>query len=344
MSAADPSGRPRTTPIPRTMTAMVQDRYGSPAQVLTPHEVAVPTLGDDDVLVRVRAAGVNPADVFLTTGRPAMMRLVLGLRRPRPATRGQDVAGTVAAVGAKVTAFRPGDDVYGEGDFGKTTGSYAEYARLPCTVLAPKPAGLTFEQAAAIAMVGLTAHRAMRVAKVGPGRRVLINGASGGVGHAAVQIATAIGAEVTGVCSTRNVEMVTALGATDVIDYTRSEFTERSERYDVILDNVANVPLRRLRRLLTPRGTLIMNSGNGGGILGPLPRMARGFLLSLVVPQTLRSFSFTPTTADLLALTELIDSGALTPVIERTYPLVDAAAALERVATKHVAGKVVIVV
>lgn len=333
-----------TAAVPRTMTAVGQDRYGAPSDVLRARQVDVPTPGDDDVLVRVRAAGVNPADVFLTTGRPAMMRLAIGLRRPRPATRGQDVAGTVVAVGANVTAFRPGDAVYGEGDFGKTTGSYAEYARLPHTVLAPKPERLTFEQAAALPMVGLTARRALQVAGVGPGQRVLVNGASGGVGHAAVQLAVALGAEVTGVCSTRNVELVRGLGAAHVVDYTREDLTERTERYDVILDNVANLPLRRVRRLLTPRGTLLLNSGHGGRVLGPLPRMVRGAVLSLVGPQTIRPFTMSPTTADLVALTGLVDAGALTPVVERTYPLTETAAAIEHVAGGHVAGKVVVVV
>lgn len=329
--------------LPRTMSAVTQDRYGTPSEVLAVRDVPVPALGPGDVLVRVRAAGVNPADVFLTTGRPAMMRLVLGLRRPKPATRGQDVAGTVVAVGADVSAFRPGDDVYGEGDFGKTTGSYAEYALLPHTVLAPKPERLTFAQAGAVPMVGLTARRALQVAEVGPGRRVLVIGASGGVGHAAVQLAVALGADVTGVCSTRNVELVRGLGASHVVDYTREDVTERPERYDVILDNVASTPLRRLRRLLTPRGTLLMNSGHGGPVLGPLPRMARGAVLSLVGAHTIRPFTMSPTTADLVALTELVDAGALTPVVERTYPLAEAAAAIEHVAGGHVAGKVVVV-
>lgn len=329
--------------LPRTMSAVAQDRYGAPSEVLAVREVPVPSPGPGDVLVRVRAAGVNPADVFLTTGRPAMMRFVLGLRRPKPATRGQDVAGTVVAVGADVTTFRPGDEVYGEGDFGTSTGSYAEYARLPHTVLAPKPARLTFAQAGAVPMVGLTARRALQVARVGAGQRVLVIGASGGVGHAAVQLAVALGAEVTGVCSTRNVELVHGLGATHVVDYTREDVAELTERYDVVLDNVARVPLRRLRRLLTPRGTLLMNSGHGGRVLGPLPRMARGAVLSLVGPHTIRPFTMSPTTADLVALTELIDAGALTPVVERTYPLAEAAAAVEHVAGGHVAGKVVVV-
>lgn len=333
-----------TGAVPRTMSAVTQDRYGVPSEVLALREVAVPAPGPGDVLVRVRAAGVNPADVFLTTGRPAMMRLVLGVRRPKPATRGQDVAGTVVAVGADVTAFRPGDDVYGEGDFGRTTGSYAEYARLPHTVLAPKPERLTFAQAGALPMVGLTARRALQVAQVGPGQRVLVIGASGGVGHAAVQLAAALGAEVTGVCSTRNVELVRGLGASDVVDYTREDLTGRPGRYDVILDNVATTPLRHLRGLLTARGTLLTNSGHGGPVLGPLPRMARGAVLSLVGPRTVRPFTMTPTTDDLVALTAPVDSGALTPVVERTYPLAEAAAAIEHVASGHVAGKVVVVV
>jgi NADPH:quinone reductase-like Zn-dependent oxidoreductase len=333
-----------TAAVPRTMTAVGQDRYGSPSDVLRVRQVAVPTLGDGDVLVRVRAAGVNPADVFMTTGRPAMMRLAVGLRRPRAATRGQDLAGTVVAVGANVPTLRPGDAVYGEGDFGKSTGSYAEYVRVPHTVVAPKPGRLSFEQAGALPMVGLTALRALRVADVRPGQRVLVNGASGGVGHAAVQLAVARGAVVTGVCSTRNVAMVQGLGAAHVVDYAREDVTELAERYDVILDNVANLPLRRLRALLTPRGTLLLNSGNGGRVLGPLPRMARGAVLSLVGAHTVRPFTMAPSTADLVALTELVDAGALTPVVERAYPLAETAAAIEHVSGGHVAGKVVVVV
>lgn len=330
--------------LPRTMRAVGQERFGTPSAVLTLREVPVPEVGPGDVLVQVRAAGVNPADVFLTTGRPAMMRVVVGVRRPKVATRGQDLAGTVVAVGADVTAFRPGDAVYGEGDVGKSTGSYAEYVRVPHTALAPKPERLTFEEAGALPMVGLTAQRAWEVAGVRPGQRVLVNGASGGVGHAAVQLAVALGAEVTGVCSTRNVAMVRGLGAAHVVDYTCEDVAERSERYDVILDNVANIPLRRLVRLLTPRGTLLTNSGNGGPVLGPLPRMARGAVLSLVGKQTVRPFGMTPTTAGLRALAARVDDGALTPVVERTYPLAEAAAAIAHVAGKHVAGKVVVVV
>jgi len=339
MAASTPAaGRP-VVPSTRTMRAAVQDRYGPPREVLGLRDIDKPEIGDDDVLVRVRAAGVNPADLAITRGRPAMIRAMVGMRRPKPAVRGQDLAGVVEAVGANVKLFSPGDEVFGEG-----TSSYAEYTCVPQGVLAPKPAGLTFEQAAAVPMAGLTALCGMRVANVGPGKRVLVNGASGGVGHFAVQIAKALGAEVTGVCSARNVELVRSLGADHVIDYTREDFTRDAQRYDVILDNVANRSLRALRRVLAPRGVLLLNSVNGGRVLGPLPRMARGRLLSVFSRQTIRVFSIASTTKDMVALKDLIDGGELTPVIEGVYPLAEAAAALDRVATGHVAGKVVITV
>ena len=339
MAASTPAaGRP-VVPSTRTMRAAVQDRYGPPLDVLGVREIPVPAIGDDDVLVRVRAAGVNPADLAVTRGRPSMLRLMVGLRRPKPAVRGQDLAGVVEAVGANVTLFSTGDEVFGEG-----ASSYAEYTCVPQGVLAPKPAGLTFEQAAAVPMAGLTALFGMRVANVGPGQRVLVNGASGGVGHFAVQIATGLGAEVTGVCSGRNVELVRSLGADHVIDYTHEDFTRGAQRYDVILDNVANRSLHALRRVLAPRGVLLLNSINGGRVLGPLPRMARGSLLSVFSRQTIRVFSIASTTEDMVALKDLIDGGGLTPVIEGAYPLAEVAAALDRVATGHVAGKVVITV
>ena len=339
MAASTPAaGRP-VVPSTRTMRAAVQDRYGPPREVLGLRDIDKPEIGDDDVLVRVRAAGVNPADLAITRGRPAMLRAMVGMRRPKPAVRGQDLAGVVEAVGANVKLFSPGDEVFGEG-----TSSYAEYTCVPQGVLAPKPAGLTFEQAAAVPMAGLTALCGMRVANVRPGKRVLVNGASGGVGHFAVQIAKALGAEVTGVCSARNVELVRSLGADHVIDYTREDFTRGAQRYDVILDNVANRSLRALRRVLAPRGVLLLNSVNGGRVLGPLPRMARGRLLSVFSRQTIRVFSIASTTKDMVALKDLIDGGELAPVIEGAYPLAEAAAALDRVATGHVAGKVVITV
>jgi len=326
------------------MKAALHDRYGEPREVIRVGDVPVPQPAADDVLVRVHAAGVNPADLFLTRGRPSMLRAMAGLRRPKLAVRGQDVAGVVEAVGANVTAFLPGDEVFGEAEFGKGSGSWAEYVRAPQGMLAPKPTNLTFEQAGAVPMVGLTALHGLRAAGLGRGARVLVNGASGGVGHMVVQVAKAFGAEVTGVCSARNAEMVRSLGADHVIDYTSRDFTRGGERYDVIWDNVANRPLRALRRVLAPRGVLLMNSGNGGRVLGPLPRMARGLVLGMLSRQTIRAFRFSPATKDLIELKDLIEGGEVSPVIEGVYPLADAAAALERVATGRVAGKVVVAV
>lgn len=324
------------------MRAAVRERYGDPRDVVHLGDVPVPKPGDDDVLVRVRTAGVNPADVFVTTGRPTMLRAVAGVRRPRVVVLGQDVAGVVEAVGRNVTTFRPGDEVFGEADLGNGTGSYAEYVCAPQRVLAPKPASLTFEQAGALPMVGLTALRGVRATGIGSGTRVLINGASGGVGHVAVQIAKAFGAEVTGVCSARNTAMVRSLGADHVVDYGTRDFTQAAERYDVVWDNVGNRPLRALLGVLGPRGVLLMNSGSGGRVLGPLPRMARGRVLGLLSGHRAPTFVARPTTKDLVALCDLIDAGEVTPVVEAAYPLADAAAALEHVAAGHVAGKVVV--
>jgi NADPH:quinone reductase-like Zn-dependent oxidoreductase len=325
------------------MKAAVRDHYGSPSEVIEIRDIPVPQPGDDDVLVRVRAAGVNPADLALTRAQPMMIRGIAGLRRPKEQGCGQDLAGVVEKVGSTVTTFHAGDEVFGEVGIGHGIGSYAEYVRVPASMLAPKPARLSFEQAGALPMVGLTALHGMRAARVGPGMSVLVNGASGGVGHSAVQIAKALGATVTGVCSTRNVEMVRSIGAERVIDYTREDFTRGTERYDVILDNVANHSLRSLRRVLAPRGVLLLNSINGGRVLGPLPRMGRGYVLSAFSRQTIRAFSYTPATKDLVALKDLADGGELVPVIDGAYPLAETGAALARVATGHVAGKVVVV-
>lgn len=328
---------------PQVMVAVVQDRYGPPGEVLRVAQVAVPTPAPDEVLVRVRAVGLNPADVFLTTGRPAMLRATTGLRRPKHVGRGQDFAGVVEAVGSAVTVVRPGDEVFGESDMHRASGTLAELAVVPESVIAPKPAALTFEEAAGLPMAGLTALRALRVADVGAGTRLLVNGASGGVGHLAVQLAVALGAEVTGVCSGRNAELVRGLGASRVIDRETEDFTAGGE-YDVILDNVLNRRLRDVRRVLAPRGVLLQNSGNGGRVLGPLPRMAHGALASLVSRQTIRVFTYTPATRDLVHLADLANAGEIRVVVEGTYPLVDAARALERVATGRVAGKVVVTV
>ncbi len=321
-----------------TMRAVVQDTYGSP-EVLRLGDVDQPALADDGVLVRVRAASVNPADLFAMRGRPSVMRLVFGLGRPRQRVRGQDFAGTVEAVGRDVSRFRPGDEVYGSAG-----GAFAEYVAAGQDVVAAKPEPLTFEQAAAVPMAGLTALHALRdVAKVQAGQHVLINGASGGVGTFAVQLAGSLGAEVTGVCSTRNVELVRSLGADHVIDYTVEDFTAGTRRYDVILDNVANHPLQRLRSVLTRDGILLPNNGDtGDDVLGPLPRLLGAVLLSLVVPETLRPFVSTTNQEDLVALATLVEAGAVTPVLDRAYPLEEAADAMAHVGTGHARGKVVV--
>lgn len=340
MTAQVPA-RPPGAARPQVMAAVVRDTYGSPADVLRVAQVAVPAPGPEDVLVRVRAVGLNPADVFLATGRPAVLRAATGLRRPRHPGCGQDVAGVVEAVGSAVTVVAPGDEVFGEAEVNRGSGTLAELAVVPASVLAPKPASLTFEEAAGLPMVGLTALRGVRVAGVGPGTRFLVNGASGGVGHLAVQLAVGLGAEVTGVCSGRNRDLVRGLGAARVIDHETEDFTADGQ-YDVILDNVLNRRLRDVRRVLAPRGVLLLNSGNGGPVLGPLPHMLRGMLASLVSRQTIRIFGSTPATRDLVHLADLANAGELRVVVEGTYPLADAARAFERVATGRVAGKVVV--
>lgn len=330
-------------PGPQVMRAVVHDRYGPPAQVLRLAHVAVPTPRPDEVLVRVRAVGINPADVFLATGRPAMLRATMGVRRPRYPGRGQDVAGVVESVGAEVTHLRSGDEVFGEVPIARGAGTLAELVCVPASVLAPKPAEMSFEQAGALPMVGLTAAAALRVAEVGVGTRLLVNGAAGGIGHLAVQLARGLGAEVTGVCGPRNVELVRSLGATRVVDYTAEDFT-RSGEYDVILDNVLNRRLRDVRRVLARRGTLLLNSGNGGRVLGPLPRMAHGVLASAVSRQTIRAFGAEASTRELVRLADLVRAGELRLVVEGAYPMERAVEAFERVATGHVAGKVVVTV
>src|SRR5918999_5714547 len=265
------------------MKAIVQTRYGAPESVLRMEDVDRPSPGDDDVLVRVRASSVNTPDWIAVTGVPYILRVRSGLRRPRTPVRGTDVAGLVEAVGKNVTELQPGDEVLGSTWAGSLTtpGTFAAFTVAPASQLIRKPAGLTFEEAAASVMSGLTALLAVRdVGKVGPGTRVLINGASGGVGTFAVQIAKALGAEVTGVSSTRNLELVQSLGADHVIDYTGQDFTRGERRYDVILDNVMNQPPAATARVLTSAGIFIPNSvGNTGGLFAGLPRMARAALM-----------------------------------------------------------------
>jgi NADPH:quinone reductase-like Zn-dependent oxidoreductase len=322
------------------MQAIVQDRYGS-GEALELREIDRPAIGEHDVLVRVRAAGVNPADWAVMSGLPYIARPVYGLRRPKVGVRGTDVAGHVEAVGSGVTRFKPGDEV-----FGASTGSYAEYAAASEDQLALKPANLTFEQAGTVPMAGLVALQAMRdQGHVQPGQKVLINGASGGIGTFAVQIAKALGAEVTAVVSTRNVELVRSIGADHVIDYTTSDFTAAGTRYDVILDNVSNHSLSRLRRVLTATGVLIPNGGNfGNRWFSSAGRLVRGTILFKFGGQKLGNFLVSMNHADLVALTALIEAGKVTPVLDRTYPLSGAAQAIDRVGTGHAQGKVAITV
>jgi NADPH:quinone reductase-like Zn-dependent oxidoreductase len=327
-------------PAEAGMMAVVQRRYGPP-EVLACTDVGRPVVGDGDVLVRVRAASVHPGDYFVMTGVPSIVRLAFGLRRPRHPIPGRDLAGVVAAVGKDVTDLQPGDEVFGW----STAGTLAEYASVPADQLVRKPGRLTTAQAAAVPTSAITALQALRdIAHVQPGQAVLITGASGGVGTFAVQIAKALGAEVTGVCSTRNLELVRSLGAAHVIDYTRTDFTQAGRRYDVILDNVEARPLHEVRRALTPTGTLIPNSGRGGRWIGPLGRVVKARARSLVTRQTLRPFTSFAKHQDLRTLTGWLEAGELAPVVDRTYRLSAAADALRYVGAGHTRGKVVITV
>lgn len=323
-----------------TMRAAVQNRYGPPS-VLESSEVAIPLPGRGEVLVRVGAAAVHPGDYFVMTGVPYVVRLVFGLRRPRHGIPGRDLAGVVAAVGKDVTALRPGDEVFGW----SAAGTLAEYACVPADHLVPMPADASVVDAAAVPTSAVTALQALRnIAKVRPGQTVLVTGASGGVGSFAVQLAKAFGAEVTGVCSTRNIELVRSLGADHVVDYTMADFTRAEKRYDVIFDNVEAQPLAAVRRALTPTGTLIPNSGRGGRWLGPIGRIVAARVLSVFTRQQLRPFTSVEKREDLLTLADLLTTGQVTPVIDRTYPLDEAADALRYVAAGHTRGKVVITV
>lgn len=323
-----------------TMMAIAQRRYGQP-DVLEYTAVPKPMVGDNDVLVRVGAAAVHPGDYFLMTGEPYVVRLAFGLRRPRHAIPGRDLAGVVAAVGKVSAGLQRGDAVFGW----STTGTLAQYACVPAGQLVRTPTNLSTAQAAAVPTSGFTALQALRdVAHVQPGQTVLITGASGGVGHFAVQIARTLGAEVTGVCSTRNMDWVRSLGADHLIDYTQTDFTRTGLRYDAILDNVEAQPLSAVRRALTPTGVLIPNSGRGGRVIGPLTRIARARARSLFTRQTLQPFLSVEKRQDLLHLADLLDAGKLTPVIDRTYPLCEAAEALRYIGAGHTRGKVVVTV
>jgi NADPH:quinone reductase-like Zn-dependent oxidoreductase len=324
------------------MKAVVQGTYGSP-DVLELRDIDRPVVGDGDVLVRVHAAGVDPGVWHLMTGRPYLVRVMgYGLRTPKVGIRGRDVAGRVEAVGTNVTQVQPGAEVFGIGD-----GSFAEYVSARPDKLALKPANLTFEQAAAVPISALTALQALRdTGKVQPGQKVLIIGAAGGVGSFAVQLAKAFGAEVTGVCSTTKVDLVRSIGADEVIDYTREDFANGARRWDLIVDTAGRRSLSHLRRALTPRGTLVIVGGEGGGRwLGGFDRqILRAPILSLLVRQRLRPLVSKERRDDLVVLKELIEAGKVTPVIDRTYPLSEVPEAIRYLEAGHARGKIVITV
>ncbi|MFG2041814.1 NAD(P)-dependent alcohol dehydrogenase [Dactylosporangium sp. NPDC048998] len=323
------------------MKAIVQDTYGS-TDVLRYTDVERPDPGAGEVLVRVRAAALNHGDRVDLHGIPAIARLVLGVRRPRVPILGRAVAGTVERIGANVTAWRPGDEVLAE----TVKRAFAEYVAVPATALAAKPETVTFEQAATLPVSGTTALQAMRLAGVDttPGRSVLINGASGGVGTFAVQLAKVYGAHVTGVCSTRNAEHVRALGADRIVDYTREDLTRGTGRFDVIVDLAGSHPLGEMRRLLTPDGVYVASSGTGGPLLGPLPRLLAIVVTAPLRGGRLRTLTARPNAADLATLAGLVAAGRLTPVVERTRPLSETADALRVLETEHARGKTVLTV
>jgi NADPH:quinone reductase-like Zn-dependent oxidoreductase len=319
------------------MRAIVQDSYGSPA-VLQARDIDKPAIGDDDVLVRVHAASIHVGDWILMTGEPYVMRFATGLRRPKNPVPGTDVAGTVEAVGRDVHGLAKGDEV-----FGWATGAFAEYARATEDHFVKKPAELTFEQAAAVGVSATTALQLLRDdGDIQPGQKVLINGASGGVGTFAVQIAKAFGAEVTGVTSTRNVALVRSIGADRVIDYTKEDFTTAGPRYDFILDNVGNHSLSETMRALAPDGRLLANGGGHSG--GKLARVIRSAIVSMFQRRLLRPTMKGQNRDDLLVLKELVEAGKVTPVIGGTYPLEQTRDAIEHVAQGHARGTIVVAV
>jgi len=321
------------------MQAIVNHEYGSPDD-LKLQELEKPTVGEDSVLVRVRAASVNPYDWHVLRGHPYFVRLTEGLRRPKHPVPGVDVAGQVEAVGNKVTRFQPGDEV-----FGGRSGSFAEYVCGVERNFTPKPAALSFEDAAAIPMAGCTALQALRDAgRLEPGQRVLINGAAGGIGTFAVQIAKTMGGNVTGVCSTPNVQLVTSIGADEVVNYTLDDFTKGNQKYDLIVDLVGNRSLGDLRRALTREGALVLVGGGGGNWLGPLAGPVRAFVVSRFVSQRLLPFLAKLRTKDMAFLAELSEAGKVTPVIGRTYPLSEAPEAIRHVEAGHARGKTLITV
>ncbi len=324
------------------MKAIVQERFGTP-DTLRLLDADMPEIGSGDVLLQVHAAAINPYDWHMLRGDPRIARLMggVGLTRPKSPIAGVDVAGRVVEVGAEVRDLKPGDEV-----FGFARGAFAEFANADAALVVPKPAGLSFEQAAALPMAAVTALHAIRDrGRVQPGQKVLVNGAAGGVGTLAVQIAAGLGAEVTGVCSARNVDLVRSIGATHVIDYESADFTVGPVRYDMILDNVGNRTIRDLRRAATPTGLVIMNGGGSPGrVIGAVGSVLRAAVVNLFVRQQITFLPTTQNRDDLIAVAELVEAGTLRPVIDRTYPLVDTPTGLRDVEAGHVHGKVVITV
>jgi NADPH:quinone reductase-like Zn-dependent oxidoreductase len=340
LTADRPSQNESPASADATMQAIVHDRYGEPEDVLRLARIPVPVVGEGDVLVEVRAAGVDRGVWHLTAGLAYLVRLAgYGVRAPKQRVRGSDLAGVVTAVGTQVTTLHPGDEVFGFG-----VGAYAAYASAPADKLVAKPETLSFPQAAATPVSGLTALQGIRDhGRVRPGQRVLVVGASGGVGSFAVQIAKALGAEVTGVCGPSKVDLVRSIGADHVIDYTREDPAELRGRFDVVLDIGGNRSISRLRRALTPRGTLVLVGGeNGGRWLGGMDRVLRAAVLFPFLRQRLAVYVCKENAADLAILAGLIESGTVVPVVERTYSLSDAPAAVAHVRDGRARGKVVI--
>ncbi len=321
-----------------TMRAIVYTEYGSP-EVLQLAEVTKPTPKDDEVLLDIHAASLNPLDWHFMRGTPNVMRIMSGLRRPKLTRLGVDVAGQVEAVGKNVTGFQPGDAV-----FGTCKGAFAEYACAAERAVVLKPATVTFEQAAAVPVAAITALQGLRdKGRIERGQKVLINGAAGGVGTFAVQVARAFGADVTGVCSARNVDMVRSIGAHHVLDYTQENFTTSGQHYDLIFDTAGNHSLSDTRRALTSQGTLVMVGGpDTGGWLGPLADVLKVVVLSRFVSHKLRPFLARPSNQDLIVLQQLLEAGSVTPVIDRSYPLRDVPDAIRYLEKGHARGKVVI--
>ena len=323
------------------MKAIVQHGYGAPRDVLRLAEVAIPAVGAQDVLVSVRASSANPWDWHFIRGEPVLLRPagLGGVRKPKFAVPGGDLAGTVEQAGSGVTSFRAGDEVYGFGH-----GAFAEYIAVPQGSLAPKPGNLTFEQAAAVPLAAVTALQGLRAGGIQPGQQVLIIGASGGVGTFAVQIAKHLGAQVSGVCSTGHVDLVRRLGAAQVIDYTRQDFTTGAARYDLALQLGGTYSPAAVKKVLTPHGTLIQSFGDGSRWLGPVANLIKAVALNPLAGQTLKSFTAKVTAHALTEISGLIESGHITPVIDRTYPLTEAAAAVRLVEEGSPGGKVIVVV